>query len=152
MLRQIKSLLRSMSIVVVAASCARAASHRQDLNGTWKLAPNRCQFAEGPVLNAGTVTIFDREHNTYVSENFTYDEGGKTITYAFHADAPHNASIHTGPESKTKTKWDDNTLEVTSKSRDTTTTERYSLATDGSLVLTVEKPGHALETLVFERQ
>ncbi|MBZ5611291.1 MAG: hypothetical protein LAP38_23765 [Acidobacteriia bacterium] len=152
LLHQVKTLLTSLAILALFPAWGWAESHHHELNGTWKLAPARSQFGGEPALQAGTVTIYDREHHIYVAESFTYDQNGQTVSYRFSADAPHNASIHSGPDSKAKPKWEGNTLEVTSTKDNATTVERYNLATDGSLVLTVERPGHGPETLVFERQ
>jgi hypothetical protein len=144
--------LTSLAILAVFSIPGFAANGHQDLNGTWNLAVARSQFAEGPVLASGTVTIFDRQHNTYVSERFAYDQAGQTITYTFQADAPRNSSISGSAGSRTKTKWEGDSLVVTSGRGGAPKVERFRLASDGSLVLTEETRGHAARTLVFERE
>jgi hypothetical protein len=145
-------LLKFLAVMTFFGVFCWAENHHQELNGTWSLIPARSQFNGGPVLRTGTVTILDRQHNIYVSENFTYDQGDRTITYSFRADAPRNASIHVEPNLKSKARWRGDALEVTSTHDNLTTVERYNLAQDGSLVLTVDGTGHGPETLVFERQ
>ncbi len=151
-LRWVRSLLAVIAIMTVFSLLSAAESRRHELNGTWRLVHDRCQFGDGPALDAGTVTIYDRERHIYVSENYSFQQDGQIVSYTFSADAPRNASIRSGPLTKAKAKWVGDALQVISTNGDLTTTERYSLASDGSLVLTVERSGHAPEALVFERQ
>jgi hypothetical protein len=151
LLHQCKTVLKSFVILASFSAYCWASSSRHELNGTWNLVPAKCQFAGEPALQTGTVTIYDREHNVYVSESYTYDDAGRTISYSFDADAPRNASI-SAPNLKRKAKWDGSVLKLISIKDNATTLERFSLAGDGSLILTVDRPGHSSEILVFERQ
>ena len=151
-LHRVKTLLTVTAITALFPLLSAAESRHHELNGSWRLVHDRCQFGDGPALDAGTVTIYDRERHIYVSENYTFEQNGQTVSYSFSADAPRNASIRSGPLTRAKTKWIGDALEVISTNGDLVTTERYRLASDGSLVLTVERSGHTPETLIFERQ
>jgi hypothetical protein len=134
-----------------AASAAIAASHKS-LNGTWVLEPTKSEFGGEPALQTGSVTINDREHNITVSRNFTYDGANDTFSYSFSTDGRENSTIHQGKAFKSKAKWDDNVLRVTTTQNDVTVVERYSLEPDGSLKLVVERPGHKMISLFFQHQ
>lgn len=62
-----------------------------------------------------------------------------------------NHTIREGPAFTAKAKWEGDVLKVTGTQDGITTVERFRLANDGSLLLTVERPGHAVETLMFQR-
>jgi hypothetical protein len=151
MTQKCKTALKSFAILVSFSAFCWASSSRHELNGTWSLVPAKCQFGGEPALQTGTVTIYDRENNVYVSESYTYEDAGRSISYSFDADAPRNASI-SAPNLKRKAKWDGNVLKLISTKDNATTVERFSLAGDGSLILTVDRPSHTPETLVFQRQ
>ncbi len=139
------------SLLVVTA--ALYAGDHQLLNGTWKLIPARAEFNGEPAIQTGTVTISDRQGNIYVSHNFTYTSDRQTVTYNSSTDGRANSSIHEGAGIKTKAKWDGEELKVTSKKDDAvTSTERYRLQQDGTLMLLVERPSHPTITLIFERE
>jgi hypothetical protein len=122
------------------------------LNGTWTLAPAQSDFAGQPVVQTGTVTINEREGIITISRNFVYAGAGETFFYRDMTDAENNATIHTGKELKSKTKWDHDVLKVTTTQSGAVTQESYSLAADGSMMVSVVRPEHPPITLVFRRQ
>jgi hypothetical protein len=67
-------------------------------------------------------------------------------------DAENNATIHSGKDLKSKSRWDHDVLKVTTTQSGVVTVESYSLAADGAMRVDVVKPGHAPITLVFQRQ
>ena len=134
-----------------AASAAIAGGHHS-LNGIWVLEPTKSDFAGQPALQTGTVTINDREHNITVSRNFNYDGANETFSYSFSTDGRENSTIHQGKAFKSKAKWDDNVLKVTTTQNDVTVVERYSLEPDGSMKLMIERPSHRMISLFFQRQ
>jgi len=140
-----------IALAFFAASAAIAGGHKS-LNGTWILEPTRSEFAGEPALQTGTVTINDREHNITVSRSFTYDGANETFSYSFSTDGRENSTIHQGKAFKSKAKWDDNVLKVTTTQNDVTVVERYSLEPDGSMKLTVERPHHHMISLFFQHQ
>jgi len=142
------------SIITLAflAATAAIASDRKSLNGTWVLEPTKSEFGGETALQTGTVTINDREHNITVSRNFTYDGANESFSYSFSTDGRENSTIHQGKAFKSKAKWDDNVLKVTTTQNDVTVVERYSLAADGSMKLVVERPGHKMISLFFQHQ
>jgi hypothetical protein len=133
------------------AVCAFARDHK-DLNGTWSLIPTRSDFAGEPVVQSGTVTIFEREGNISVSRNFVYDGAAQTYFYKYITDGPKNATIHADKDFKSKTKWDHDVLRVTTMQSGETTEESYTLAPDGALMVSVAREGHRPINLVFERE
>lgn len=136
---------------VVTAPVVRANDH-QALNGTWRLIPARSELGGEPAIQTGSVTIADRQRNVYVSRDFTYDGDRVSVSTNLSTDGPENSSIHQGTTFKSKAKWEGKELRVTSTRDNVTSTERYSLGGDGTLMLIVERPGHRTITLFFERQ
>lgn len=67
-------------------------------------------------------------------------------------DAENNATIHTGKDLKSKTRWDHDVLKVTTTRLGTVTLESYTLAADGSMLVSVVRPKHKPITLVFQRK
>ena len=67
-------------------------------------------------------------------------------------DAQNNATIHTGKELKSKTRWDHDVLKVITTQSGAVTVESYTLAPDGSMTVGVVRPDHAPITLVFQRK
>ena len=92
--------------------CASAHDHSA-LNGVWTLAPTKSDFAGQPVVQTGTVTIEDRQGIIIVSRNFVYRGDSDTFFYKDITDAENNATIHTGKDIKSKTRWDRDVLKVT---------------------------------------
>jgi len=146
-----KIFLAGFTMFMATASSGLAESHHK-LNGTWVLMPTRSNFGGEPALQTGTVTINDREHNIYVSRSFNFDTPGQTSSYNFSTDGRESSSIREGKTFKTKAKWDDKVLVVTTTSDFGTEAERFSLAPDGMMMMVVERPGHAPKTLYFQRQ
>ncbi len=122
------------------------------LNGTWVLVPTRSNFAGEPVLQTGTVKINEREHHMYISRSFNYDGASGGFDYSFTTDGQENSTIHKGQTFKSKAGWDDKVLKVKTTRDGLTTVEKYTLAPDGTMVLTIERPDHQLQALVFQRQ
>jgi hypothetical protein len=111
------------------------------LNGTWTLTPTKSDFAGQSVIQTGTVTINERQGNITVSSSFTYECATETFFYGDLTDGENNATIHTGKDLKTKTRWDHDVLRVTTtQSGAATTIESYTLAADGTLTVSVVRP------------
>jgi hypothetical protein len=145
-----RDFLRGAVALAIFTGCALA-SHHHDLNGSWQLIPARSEFHGESVIQSGTVTIDDRQGNIYVSRNFIYDGANQSTTSTFSTDAREKTSIKE-PGFKSKTQWKGDVLEVTTTRDGATTVERYSLRDAGTMVLMIDRPGHALETLLFQRQ
>ncbi|MGA2722348.1 MAG: hypothetical protein ABSG79_08015 [Bryobacteraceae bacterium] len=122
------------------------------LNGTWTLVPAKSDFAGQAVVQTGTVTIADREGIIIVSRNFVYEGATETYFYKDITDAENNATIHTGKDLKSKTRWDRDVLKVTTTQSGAVTLESYALAADGTMLVSVVRPEHKAITLVFQRQ
>jgi len=122
------------------------------LNGTWTLVPAKSDFAGQPVVQTGTVTIADRQGIIIVSRRFVYAGATETYFYRDITDAENNATIHTGKDLKSKTRWDHDVLKVTTTKSGATTLESYTLAADGTLMVNVLRPEHKPITLVFHRE
>jgi len=122
------------------------------LNGTWTLVPVKSDFAGQPVIQTGTVTINEREGDITVSRNFTYEGATETFFYRDLTDSENSATIHSGKDLKTKTRWDHDVLKVTTTQSGAVTLESYSLAADGSMLVSVIRPDRKPITLVFERK
>jgi hypothetical protein len=132
-------------------SCAFARDHSV-LNGIWTLVPARSDFAGQPVVQTGTVTIADRQGIIIVSRSFVYAGATETYFYRDITDAENNATIHTGKDLKSKTRWDHDVLKVTTTQSGATTLESYTLAADGTMMVNVLRPEHKPITLVFHRE
>jgi hypothetical protein len=141
-------------VVLTALLCAFSALGRDHsaLNGTWTLAPTKSDFRGEPVVQTGTVTISDRQGVIIVSRNFVYAGAAATYFYRDITDAENNATIHTGKDFKSKTRWDHDVLKVTSTQSGAVTLESYALSADGDLNVSVVRPNHKPITLVFQRQ
>ena len=124
------------------------------LNGTWTLVPGQSNFAGQPVIQTGTVTINERAGDITVSRSFKYEGANDTFFYRDITDSENNATIHTGKELKTKTRWDHDVLKVTNTNKQSgaVTLESYTLAPDGTMLVSVIRPDHKPITLVFERK
>jgi hypothetical protein len=138
-------------LFAIFAVTAIAREHKE-LNGTWSLIPTKSDFAGEPVIQSGTVTIFERQGNITVSRNFVYNGPDQNYFYKYITDAPNNATIHADKDLKSKARWDHAVLEVTTTEGGATTEESYMLAEDGTLVVRVLRPGRAPINLFFERE
>jgi hypothetical protein len=76
----------------------------------------------------------------------------ETFFYKDITDAENNATIHTGKDIKSKTRWDHDLLKVTTTQSGAITTETYSLTGDGAMRVSVVKPGRNAITLMFQRK
>jgi hypothetical protein len=123
-----------------------------ELNGTWTLLPAKSDFAGQPVVQTGTVTIAARDGIIIVSRSFVYKGAAETFFYNDVTDAENNATIHSGRDVKSKTRWDGDVLKVTTTDSGRVTTESYALAEDGSLKVLVERPDGKAFTLILERR
>jgi hypothetical protein len=122
------------------------------MNGTWTMVPAKSDFAGQPVVQTGTVTIHDRDGIVTVSRSFVYEGANETFFYRDMTDADNGATIHTGKDLKSKTKWDHNVLKVTTTQSGAVTRESYTLAADGTMLVSVVRPEHPPITLVFQRE
>ncbi|MGA2146958.1 MAG: hypothetical protein ABSH49_18570 [Bryobacteraceae bacterium] len=122
------------------------------LNGAWTLAPAQSDFAGQPVVQTGTVTISDKEGVIIVSRSFVYEGATDTFFYRDITDAENNATIHTGKDIKSKTRWDHGVLKVTTTQSGAVTLESYTLAADGAMTVKVVRPESKPITLVFHRK
>jgi len=122
------------------------------LNGTWTLVPTKSDFAGQPVIQTGTVTINERQGDITVSRNFAYEGAAETFFYRDMTDSQNNATIHSGKELKSKTKWDHDVLKVITTQAGVVTTESYSLSADGSMMATVVTADHKPIMLMFQRK
>jgi hypothetical protein len=151
-----KKHLRAAAATTTFLMCLFAASafgrDHSVLNGTWALAPAKSDFAGQPVVQTGTVTINDQQGVIVVSRSFKYEGATETFFYSDSAGSENNSTIHSGKNLKSKTRWDHDVLKVTTTESGTVTLESYSLATDGSMMVTVVRPERKLITLVFQRQ
>ena len=128
------------------------ARDRSIMNGTWTLVPTKSDFSGQPVVQTGTVTINDRQGIITVSRSFVYAGATETFFYSDMTDAEHNATIRTGKDLKSKTRWDHDVLKVTTTQSGAITQESYALAADGTMVVSVVRPDHTSITLVFEHK
>ena len=122
------------------------------MNGVWTLAPAKSDFAGQPVVQTGTVTIQDRQGIIIVSRSFVYAGATETFFYNDVTDSEHGATIRTGKDLKSKTKWDHDVLTVTTTQSGAITVESYSLAADGAMTVSVVRPDRKPITLVFQRK
>jgi hypothetical protein len=128
------------------------ARDRSALNGTWTLVPARSDFAGQSVVQTGTVTIADRQGIIIVSRSFVYAGATETFFYRDISDAENDATIHTGKDLKSKTMWDHDVLKVTTTESGAVTLESYALSADGTMMVSVVRPGRKPVTLVFHRE
>jgi hypothetical protein len=143
------------SILTTLLFAASASAHQHTaLNGTWTLVPAQSDFAGQSVIQTGTVTINERDGDITVSRNFKYEGASDTFFYRDLTDSENSATIHTGKELKTKTKWDHDVLKVTNTNTQSgaVTLETYTLVPDGSMLVAVVRPDHKPITLLFQRK
>jgi hypothetical protein len=144
-----RNFIRCFTAVVLFTACAWANEHHR-LNGVWQLIPANSEFNGEPAIQTGTVTVNDREGNIFVQRNFNFDAASQSTASSFATDSRHNATIKE-PGFKSKAKWEGHVLTVTTTRNGETTTERYSLRDDGTMMLQLDRAGHQPETLYFKR-
>src|ERR1017187_2471 len=137
------------AVTTILLAFSAFAPHHTAPNGTWTLVPAKSDFAGQPVVQTGTVTIADRQGIIIVSRRFVYAGATETYFYRDITDAENNATIHTGKDLKSKTRWDHDVLKVTTTQSGATTLESYTLAPDGTMLVSVVRPDHKPITLVF---
>ena len=149
-----RSTTRITGAVLATLLCGFSAFARDHsaLNGTWTLVPAKSDFAGQPVVQTGTVTINDRQGIITVSRKFVYTGATETYFYSDMTDAENNATIRTGKDLKSKTRWDHDVLKVTTTQTGAITLETYTLAADGTMMVTVVRPEHKPVTLVFQHE
>jgi len=141
----------SVGAILLIAFSAAARDHSA-MNGSWTLVPTKSDFAGQPVVQTGTVTIDDHQGIIVVTRSFVYQGAAETFFYKDLTDAENNATIRTGKDMKSKTRWDRDVLKVTTTESGATTVESYSLAVDGTMLVSVVRPDHSPITLVFQRK
>jgi hypothetical protein len=143
----------STVLTILLFACPAFASDHSTLNGTWTLVPAKSDFAGQPVVQTGTVTISNHQGVIVVSRSFKYE--GATETFFYNdstGNSEHSTTVHTGKDLKTKTKWDHDVLKVTTTQSGAVTLENYTLAADGTMLVSVERPEHKPITLYFQHQ
>ena len=138
-------------MALLLASSALARDHNI-LNGTWTLVPARSDFAGQTAVQTGTVTIDDHQGVTVVSRSFVYKGAAETFFYNDSTGSEFGGTVHSGKDLKTRTRWDHNVLKVTTTQSGAVTLESYSLAADGAMMVSVDRPGHKTIALVFQRK
>jgi hypothetical protein len=114
--------------------------------------PAKSDFSGQPVVQTGTVTIHDRQGIIIVSRRFVYQGAAETFFYSDDTGTQNNATIKSGKDIKSKTRWDHDVLKVTTTQSGATTLESYTLAADGTMIVSVLRPDHKPVSLVFQRQ
>jgi uncharacterized protein YdeI (BOF family) len=155
-----KEIVRTYSTAIITAAvvttllvtCSAFARDHSALNGTWTLVPAKSDFAGQSVVQTGTVTIGDQDGIIIVQRNFVYEGATETFFYRDITDAENNATIHTGKDLKSKTRWDHDVLKVTTTQSGAITLESYTLGANGDMMVSVERPEHKPITLVFQRK
>ena len=137
---------------ILLFSFAAMARDHSALNGTWILAATKSDFAGQSVVQTGSVTISDQQGIIIVSRSFVYQGAAETFFYKDITDAENNATIHTGKDLKSKTRWDHDVLKVTTTQSGAITVESYSLAADGAMLVRVATAEHSPISLVFQRK
>jgi hypothetical protein len=115
-------------LLALLFACSALGRDHSLLNGTWTLAPTGSDFAGQAVVQTGTVTISDREGIVIVSRSFVYEGATETFFYRDLTDADNNATIHSGKDLKSKTRWDHGALKVTTTNYGAITVESYTLS------------------------
>lgn len=146
------TVVRGAALAALLLGFAGFARDHSPLNGTWTLVASKSDFAGQPAVHSGSVTIDKRQGNTTVSRNFVYDGDTQTVFYSDITDSANHATIHAGKEIKSKTRWDHDVLTVTTTQGSAVTVETYSPGTDGTLRVSVVRPGQGPITMVFERK
>ena len=145
-------IIRGAVLTTLLFTLSALARDHNALNGVWTLVPAKSDFAGQPVVQTGTVTIADREGIIIVSRSFVYEGATETFFYSDITDSEHNATIHSGKDVKSKTKWDHDVLKVTTTESGAITLESYALAADGTMLVSVARPESKPITLVFQHK
>src|SRR5580658_8706024 len=128
---RISSTTTTIGPVLTLLFAATAFAHQHTaLHGIWTLVPAQSDFAGQPVIQTGTVTINERDGDITVTRSFKYEGASDTFFYRDLTDSENSATIHTGKELKSKTRWDHDVLKVTTTASGAITVESYSLAAD----------------------
>jgi hypothetical protein len=145
--------MRKYVVATILFAISAFATDRSALNGTWTLVPAKSDFQGQPVVQTGSVTISDHQGVTVISRSFVYEGATETFFYSDSTGNSRNSpTIHSGKDLKTKTQWDHDVLKVTTTLSGAATLESYTLAADGTMQVSVERPERKPFTLVFERQ
>src|SRR5579862_7753603 len=133
--------MRKYIVTTLLFAVVAFATDRSALNGTWTLIPAKSDFQGQPVVQTGTVTISDHEGVTVISRSFVYEGAAETFFYSDStANSKYSPTIHSGKDLKTKTKWEHDVLKVTTTLSGAVTMESYTLAADGAMLVSVERP------------
>ena len=127
------------------------ARNHSAMTGTWTLVPAKSDFAGEPVVQTGTVTISSPDRVITVERHFKYEGATDTYFYSDLTDANSGATIHTGKDIKSKTRWDHDVLKVTTTVDGVVTVESYALAADGGMRVNVARAGRKPIELAFQR-
>jgi hypothetical protein len=146
------SILAGTVLTIPLLTFQVVAANHSLLNSTWTLIPAKSDFNGQAVIETGTVTIDDRAGAVVVARNFKYEGSSGSSFYKDTLGNEDNSTIHSSPDLKTKTKWDHDVLKVITTRPGGVTVETYRLAPDGTLMATVDIPGHPQATLHFERK
>jgi hypothetical protein len=147
-----KSFFKVTLALIAFSGFAWAYNHHHELNGTWKLTSTRSQFHGEPVLQKGTITIQDHDHNIYINRDFNFEGGNQAVSYSSTLEGRTNSPVYQAGGLETMIRWQDGVLTATSKQNGATTAvQQFQLTPDGDLMLTVNRPGHQTEVLYFER-
>jgi|SRR5581483_12072420 len=149
---QTKSAALAGAILTTLLLGSAVARDHNALNGVWTLVPARSDFAGQSVVQTGTVTISERQGIIIVARNFKYEGATETFFYNDLTDAEDNATIKTGKDLKSKSRWDHDVLKVTTTLSGAVTLESYTLGADGGMTVTVVRPRQTTITLAFQRQ
>ena len=152
MRKHVTNTITGAVLTALVFACSAFAGDHNALNGNWTLVPAQSDFAGQPVVQTGTVTIHDKKGIIVVSRSFVYEGATETFFYNDSTGSQHGGTVHTGKDLKTKTKWDDDVLKVTTTLSGVVTLESYSLSTDGTMLVSVVRPEHKPLNLVFRRQ
>jgi hypothetical protein len=139
------------ALMTLLVTNSASAHDHSSLNGTWNLVPATSDFAGQSVVQTGTVTINDDRGVIVISRKFAYEGASETFFYRDSQGSEYGGTVHTGKDLKSKTKWDHDVLKVTTTLSGAVTVERYALAADGTMHVSVVGPQQKATTLIFAR-
>jgi hypothetical protein len=146
-----KTFLPAIATLAFFSATAWAVDHHHDLNGTWILIATPHQPNGASAIGAGTVVIEDRQGNVYISQNFTYSSPVQGVSTALTLDGRRGATARDGNLTG-KAKWENGALQVKTTENGLTSVERFSLQPEGTMMLTLDRPGSPTATLFFRRE